>query len=535
MTIRNAATTRHALTSALTVPKLSRRASLLLAAAWLATSLCLCLAVFWSFRRLARERKNWKRMTLHDTQVLVSDGFGPALVGLMRPEIVVPPWVLTLDAAAARTILAHEIEHRRAGDSRLIAIAMLLSIAMPWNPILWWMTGRLVRAVEFDCDARVVAHGINTVTYADVLLGAWQHGMTNRRIAFSAAFAERRSRLGQRVNHLLRPEPRGKIMKTLSGATIVVLLAALAVAAPTPQIAQAVATPAPKSLQPMGPVHMLVIDGVARTDLNSEEERGAEWRSRSGAAEFVIASWLDSVNARRLFGNLGAHGADVWWTKGYVDRVGPQLPVGQMLADRLLALIRETHSYDVQLDAKSLEELARRVTTRLMSGLDVTSAQRLEADRIVLQYVIALHAGRRQPPLVREPTEIAITNSRDSALRIVLTDETQPAKFNQIVAEERRFLVATGVREMADMMVRGSYFSDNVPVSDREIAAAITVIERSLVEEAALFTRTPYDTAALKAVKVKRTADVRRVLDSDAKRAAFDFKLRLWRRVGVDL
>ena len=215
-----AAGTRNAMTLALTIPEISRRASMLIAAAWFGTSLCLCIALFWSFRRLSRERENWKRVTLRDTQVLVSDGFGPALIGLFRPDIVLPPWVLTLDAAAAKTILAHEIEHRRAGDSRLIVGALMLCIAMPWNPLLWWMTARLVRAVEFDCDARVVSQGINTATYADLLLGAWQHDMANRRIALSAAFAERRSRLGQRVTHLLRPEPRGKIMKTLSGVTI---------------------------------------------------------------------------------------------------------------------------------------------------------------------------------------------------------------------------------------------------------------------------------------------------------------------------
>ena len=509
---RKFVTMPRSLTSMLTVPRLSRRASNLLTAVWLATSFSLCIALFWSARRLARERGNWERVTFHDANVLVSDGFGPALVGLIRPEIVLPPWVLTLDAAAGKTILAHEIEHRCTGDSRLIVSAMLLSIAMPWNPLLWWMIVRMVRAIEFDCDARVTSHGINTATYAHLLLGAWQHGMRTRSVVFSAAFGERRSKLGQRVNHLLRPEPRGKIVKTLAGATIALVLAALAVAAPAPPIAAA--APAPVSWWPRGGLPMLLIDGEVHTGLTSEKLRGVEIRSRSGAAEIVVFSRLDSVNARRLFGNLGANGAEVWWSRGYYERVGPQLPVGQMM----FGVTPPISSCPISSDT-----LAQRVTARLISELYVTPAQSLEVDRIVFQYVAALRATIGQPVLVGTKSQIAITNSRDSALRLVLRLYPQRNRFEQIVADERRFLVPVGVRELADQVVRGQYFMD-LPVSDGEIAAANRVVERSLAEEAAVFTASPLDSAALTAVKIKRDTDVRGILDSDAKRAAFDFR-----------
>ena len=41
---------------------------------------------------------------------------------------------------------------------------------------------------------------------------------------------------------------------------------------------------------------------------------------------------------------------------------------------------------------------------------------------------------------------------------------------------------------------------------------------------ATVFTASPHDNAALKAVEVQRDADVRGILDSDAKRAAFDVR-----------
>jgi beta-lactamase regulating signal transducer with metallopeptidase domain len=533
------ATTRQTLLSFLTIPEFSRRTSVLLAAAWLTTSLALFAALFWSFRRLARDRRSWARVSLHDTQVLLSDGFGPALIGFMRPEIVLPPWVLTLDDAAAKTVLAHEIEHRRAGDSRLIVGAMLVSIAMPWNALLWWMTARLVRAVEFDCDARVVARGVNRATYADLLLGAWQHSISDRRFAFSTAFAERRSKLGQRVNHLLRPEPRRKLVKTLSGATCVMLLAVLAAAAPAPQIAQTMGTSSPASLRPGGPARLQVIDGTMLSRMFRLDMHGEDSRSRTGDAIYISSVWIDSVNARKLFGEDGADGADVYWSKRYFDRVGPQLPASVMLVETLWAPSTTKSSDELTRRmaappaGKSLEKLAQQVENRLTSGLNLTPAQHGDAFWIALRYVVAHHAVLRNPELVRSARIVSITDSRDSALRIVLTDDTQRAQFHQLVTLERRFLTIPRAHELADMTVRDNYL-DEVPASDAEIATAIAVVERSLLNEAALFTRAAGDSAALHAIILKRTADVRRVLDSDAKRAVFDRRLQFLRRSNPD-
>jgi BlaR1 peptidase M56 len=538
---------RPARTSPLRVPRISRRTSFLFAGAWLTASLSLLGALLWSFRRLARDRERWSRATLHDTEVLVSDGFGPALVGFKTPEIVLPPWVLTLDDAASMTILGHETEHRRSGDSRLIVGARLLSIAMPWNPLLWWMTARLVRAVEFDCDARVIARGVNSATYADLLLGAWQHGMADRRFALSTAFAERRSKLGQRVRHLLRPEPRGTRVRAVFGASSVVLFTALAAAAPTPRITSTIAGPAPVSLQAPRPARLFVIDGTALPELNTPELQGAEWRTRMAESMSFTMSVVDTVNARRIFGDIGANGAEVWWTWRYLDRVGPQLPVAYMLVQTLWAPF--TLNSDgvsrisneelakrmaAPLGGPAFEKLTQQVLTRLIAGLELTPAQTLQAHSIVLRYLTALHgvSVMRNHVLVAGPKVVALTNSRDSALRQMLTNDTQRSRFTQTVALERRFLFVTGAHETADFAVREGFFgpednSDFVAATDGEFAAAITVVERSLIDEATLSMRAPDDTVARRALLLKRTADVRRVLDNDEKRAAFDRRQKI--------
>ena len=510
----------QALASMLAIPVPSARTAAVIAVFWGLMSLCLCGALWWSLRRLARERAKWARVTLQDTAVLVSEGFGPALIGFRVPEIVVPSWVMALDAPAASMILSHELEHRRAGDSRVMICAMLVAIAMPWNPLLWWMLGRFLRAVELDCDSRVIARGVRRAEYADLLLGAWQHTTPVMRIAFSAAFAERRSKLGQRVTHLLRPEPRRKTMKTLAGATLSFALAAMAVMAPTPRIADAAIASAPETFAQRGKARLVIVDGIPRPDLTTTEQQGLEWRSRRGGAELVLSSWLDSVNARRLFGGAGARGADLWWSKGYVDRLGPQFPVLQLVTE-------PPRAYPQCLSSAAL---ARRVGARLLSGLAMPTARRAEADRAVLQYVTALRAILPLPPLVRVPMEIALADVRDSALRRLLVDARQRARFDQRVADERRFLVPFGVVEQADQLVRGHYFSDEVTASDAEIAAAGKTVERSLFDEAALLTRAPVDSGALIALRARRDVDVRGVLDSDVKRAAFDRQFAFWAR-----
>jgi bla regulator protein blaR1 len=287
--VRDIASAQLASVPAVPLPRASSRTSRLIGVAWLTTSLLLCLAFVWSFRRLARERKTWRNATLHDTDVLVSESVGPALIGVRRPVIVLPSWVLQLNADSAKTILTHEREHRRVGDSRLIAAARLLCIAIPWNPFLWWMTNRLVRAIEYDCDARVLSHGIGAAAYADVLLSAQRHGAQLRRLIVLTAFAEHNSRLGARINHLLRPEPQGVGLKTLIGGTVAVALASLAIAAPIQQAAIAES------------VRLVVIDGDSvRADLKTEELQGEEYRARSGDRVIAIESWLDPANARRM-------------------------------------------------------------------------------------------------------------------------------------------------------------------------------------------------------------------------------------------
>ena len=127
--------------------------------------------------------------------------FGPAVVGWRRLEIVLPVWALELAGDARALVVRHEQEHVRRRDPRLLIHASLIVLAMPWNPALWWQYRRLRRAIELDCDARVVRGGASVARYGEVLLEAG--GFCRRgRLPALAAFAERAGDLEARIKAL---------------------------------------------------------------------------------------------------------------------------------------------------------------------------------------------------------------------------------------------------------------------------------------------------------------------------------------------
>lgn len=99
---------------------------------------------------------------------------GPAVLGLLRPRILVPQdFDLRFDAQERRLVLAHERVHLRRGDVPATALATLLQCLFWFNPLVHLALARFRRDQELACDAAVLARFPNARgDYARAMLNA---------------------------------------------------------------------------------------------------------------------------------------------------------------------------------------------------------------------------------------------------------------------------------------------------------------------------------------------------------------------------
>ena len=137
---------------------------------WIALSSLVLALTGATLLRARRARRAWPVAELSGERVRVAPAVGPAVLGVRRPEVVVPTWLLDAPADEQRLVVMHEQEHVRARDPLLLLVGCVSAALMPWNPAAWWMLRRLRAAVEVDCDARVLRRGVRPQEYGAVLI-----------------------------------------------------------------------------------------------------------------------------------------------------------------------------------------------------------------------------------------------------------------------------------------------------------------------------------------------------------------------------
>jgi hypothetical protein len=125
------------------------------------------------------------------------------VVGIVRPRIVIPQWLLHEEAPMQAIVIAHEQEHLRAQDIRVLGGALLTAVLLPWNLPLWWQLRRLRFAIEVDCDARVLRAGQSPPPYSAVLLSVATHRVPLR--ATATGLSESGSSLERRIRIMHTP------------------------------------------------------------------------------------------------------------------------------------------------------------------------------------------------------------------------------------------------------------------------------------------------------------------------------------------
>jgi hypothetical protein len=165
-------------------------------------SMALALVILASGAHLSWRRRRWDRDQMAGTAVYISEDCGPAVVGFLRPRIVVPRWLTKLSLDEQELVIAHERSHLGAYDTQLLTIAVCLLACMPWNLMLWWQLRRLRLAIEIDCDARVLSLGYPVARYSETLIAVGERQCAS--YAMTMARYGSKSFLEQRIHNMLQ-------------------------------------------------------------------------------------------------------------------------------------------------------------------------------------------------------------------------------------------------------------------------------------------------------------------------------------------
>jgi len=220
---------------------------------WASLSVLLAARLVSSLRTVARIRDRARPLEDGSNRIFVTHHHGPAVVGFLRPIILVPEWILSLSASRRRWVLRHELEHIRGGDPWLLGLILSSRILMPWNPIVWRLGAKLRAAIETDCDRRTLGDERESVLdYGEALIAVagGPSPVRNPLPGIASAFAEPRLPLEDRIRSLTTPPQRvsGFVKTVLAGTVALVAVVACEVPTPMnesePEYTEAVAPPA---------------------------------------------------------------------------------------------------------------------------------------------------------------------------------------------------------------------------------------------------------------------------------------------------
>ena len=252
----------------------------MLVALWVAATILLLFYLANSMLQLREARRGWIEAEVHGEKVLLAEGAGPAVVGMRRPRIVFPRWALSLPEAEQRMMLAHEREHIRAGDTRLLAVAYAAVAALPWNLPLWFVARRLRDAIEYDCDRRVLKRNGDVESYGSLLL---EVGLRPTELPTGvAAFSRGRSQLERRLRAMTKVGGRYRTGTALVGTLAAVALVMVACSMDPPAQADGAVT---ESDTPAGATALLESETPIRTAQVTEPEPATEPTSQQPPAE----------------------------------------------------------------------------------------------------------------------------------------------------------------------------------------------------------------------------------------------------------
>ena len=130
----------------------------------------------------------------------------PTALGLVRPAIVVPRWVMEeLPAAELNQVILHELAHLRRWDDWTNLAQQIVRAFFFFHPAVWWIEKKLAFEREMACDDAVLAETQSPRAYAECLAHLAEKSFLQRRIALAQAALGRVSQVSRRVAQILDP------------------------------------------------------------------------------------------------------------------------------------------------------------------------------------------------------------------------------------------------------------------------------------------------------------------------------------------
>lgn len=269
------------------------------------------------------------RSIMSTRRFAVDPSFGPALVGVLRPRLVLPADFDTRFGPGERAlILAHEGKHRASGHTIVNGIVEVVRCASWFNPLIHLASIQIRTDQELACDAAVIAERPTARrAYAEALL---KTQVSSAVLPLGCTWTSRSARrLGERITMLGRPSL-GRGGSVAGAAAVAVVGLALGYAAwaqqperlvtETESLPEAVWTPtadAPEgAISPglEGERHDLFIERAQEGDIDlvffgTTETEMWFWQNRGRS---VWDQAFGSLNAAN-FGTQGTQPATLLW------------------------------------------------------------------------------------------------------------------------------------------------------------------------------------------------------------------------------
>jgi beta-lactamase regulating signal transducer with metallopeptidase domain len=164
----------------------------------------------------------------------------PTALGLVKPAIVIPRWVMQdLSAAELNQVVLHELAHLRRWDDWTNLAQQIVKALFFFHPAVWWIEKKISLEREMACDDAVLTETQSPRAYAQCLAHLAERSFVQRGVALAQALVGRVAQTSQRVAQILdvnRPKGSSRIWKPAVSAMAGVLMLCSAWLVKTPEL-----------------------------------------------------------------------------------------------------------------------------------------------------------------------------------------------------------------------------------------------------------------------------------------------------------